>query len=81
MNFVDDNGEPNIPELKWKSGYAIFWTFVVVYLVVAITFVFCLVARQTAIDDTIAAIPSDCVIPSRGQLELRYLLPLPLWLR
>ena len=30
------------------------------------------VAHQTAIGDTIAAIPPKGAIPSRGQLELRY---------
>jgi len=27
MNFVDVNGDPAMPELKWKWGYTCFWCF------------------------------------------------------
>lgn len=39
MNFVTDDGEPAIPELRWKFGYPAFWI-VSVTMAVAMFFVF-----------------------------------------
>mmetsp|Transcript_23746 Transcript_23746/g.54845 ORF Transcript_23746/g.54845 Transcript_23746/m.54845 type:complete len:680 (-) Transcript_23746:93-2132(-) len=39
MNFVDEDGEPGIPELRWEHGYLYFWLVVAGYLIVSITFV------------------------------------------
>eukprot|EP00928_Gymnodinium_smaydae_P026314 TRINITY_DN20709_c1_g4_i2.p1 TRINITY_DN20709_c1_g4~~TRINITY_DN20709_c1_g4_i2.p1 ORF type:complete len:567 (-),score=46.26 TRINITY_DN20709_c1_g4_i2:161-1861(-) len=37
MNFVDANGDPNMPELTWEWGYVYFWILQFVALTVAVT--------------------------------------------
>merc|ERR1712098_737172 len=39
MNFVLDDGSPNMPELTWPHGYTFFWCLQALFLFIAITLV------------------------------------------
>jgi len=76
MNFVDEDGQPSIPELRWRYGYYIFWAVtgcMILSLVVIIAMK--VMRKQTAVSK---ARCSCCCRPFGGLRALRRQKPLAL---